>query len=413
MPDTPIRLLHFADLHIGMENFGQIDPATGVNQRVLDFVQRLKDVVDAALEREADLVIFAGDAFKTRDPNPTYQRELARQVMRLSQAGVAAVLLVGNHDVPIIANRASSVDIFRTLEVPNVVVGRKEEVHRIQTRRGPVQVATAPWPQRARLLQADEHRAMSADALDRALEGVVSAELERLAAEVDPAVPAVLTAHFTVSGAKFGSERNVMVGRDTIVSLSALNHPAWDYVALGHIHQHQDLNAGGYPSVVYSGSLERIDFGEEREAKGFCWVELRRGSTTWEFVPVRARRFITIDVDATRDGDTPTDAVLREIERHDVADAVVRVRVELLPPQDILFKPKDVERALGAARFVVGIGRNVQREARSRLGLENAESLTPTQLLERYFASKTTPPERIDALMQLARGILDPRDPDR
>ena len=410
MPETlPIRLLHFADLHIGMENFGQLDPETGVNQRVLDFIQRLRDIVDTALEREADLVIFAGDAFKTRDPNPTYQRELARQVMRLAKAGVPIVLLVGNHDIPVIANRASSVDIFRTLEVPNVIVGRKEELHRIQTRRGVIQVGTAPWPQRARLLQMDESRNLNAEQLDQLLATTVADELQHLAAQVDPGLPAVLTGHFTVSGARFGSERSVMIGQDVVINLSALNLPAWDYVALGHIHKHQDLNPGNYPSVVYSGSLERIDFGEEFEPKGFCWVNVLRGETTWEFVSVPARRFITIDADATQDGETPTEAVLRAIERHDVQDAVVRARVTLLQSQDALFKPRDIERAVRerGARFFVGIQKQIQREIRSRIGVRNPESLTPSQLLERFLISKGTPQDRAESLMALANQIFN------
>lgn len=409
MPATsPIRLLHFADLHIGMENFGQIDPDTGVNQRVLDFIQRLRDIVDMALEREADLVIFAGDAFKTRDPNPTYQRELARQVMRLARAGVPIVLLVGNHDIPIIANRASSVDIFRTLEVPNVIVGRKEELHRIETRRGVIQVGTAPWPQRARLLQQEENRNLNAEQLDRLLADTVTDELRRLSEQVDPALPAVLAGHFTVSGARFGSERSVMIGQDVVINLSALNLPAWDYVALGHIHKHQDLNPGNYPSVVYSGSPERIDFGEEFEPKGFCWVNVARGETSWEFVTVPARRFITIDADATRDGDAPTEAVLRAIERHDLQDAVVRARVTLLQAQDAVFRPRDIERVIRerGARFFVGIQKQIQREMRSRIGVRNPESLTPAQLLERFFISKATPPDRMKALMELAGQII-------
>lgn len=410
MPETlPIRLLHFADLHIGMENFGQLDPETGVNQRVLDFIQRLRDIVDTALEREADLVIFAGDAFKTRDPNPTYQRELAREVMRLTRAGVPIVLLVGNHDIPIIANRASSVDIFRTLEVPNVIVGRKEELHRIQTRRGVIQVGTAPWPQRARLLQAAENRGLNAQQLDQLLAATVADELQRLAAQVDPSLPAVLAGHFTVSGARFGSERSVMIGQDVVINLSALNLPAWDYVALGHIHKHQDLNPGNYPSVVYSGSLERIDFGEEYDPKGFCWVNVLRGETTWEFVSVPARRFITIDADATQDGETPTEAVLRAIERHDVQDAVVRARVTLLQSQDALFKPRDIERAVRerGARFFVGIQKQIQREIRSRIGVRNPESLTPAELLERFLISKGTPRDRAESLMALANQIFN------
>ncbi len=126
MTSSPIRVLHFADIHIGMENFGRIDPTTGINQRVLDFVRRMAEVVTYALENDADCVIFAGDAFKTRDPNPTYQREFARQLMRLSKTDIPIVLLVGNHDTPIMEKRATSIDIFGVLDVPHVIVASTE-----------------------------------------------------------------------------------------------------------------------------------------------------------------------------------------------------------------------------------------------------------------------------------------------
>jgi exonuclease SbcD len=403
----PIRLLHFADIHIGMENFGQIDPATGVNQRVLDFVKRMSDITDYALQHDADIVIFSGDAFKTRDPSPTYQREFARQIMRLARQNIPTVLLVGNHDMPIMDKRASSVDIFRTLDVPNVIVGHKEELRRIETKRGVIQVGTAPWPIRSRLLQHEEHRSMNVDELDHALEKIVEEELDRLANEVDPALPAVLAGHFTVAGSKYGSERSVMIGRDTVVKLGALNRPAWDYVALGHIHKHQDVNSGQYPPVVYSGNLERIDFGEEQEAKGFCWVQVARGATTWEFIPVKARPFVTIDVDATHDGDTPTDAALRALERTNYEGAIVRIRVKLNQAQEPLFKTKEVEKALKGMHYMVGISKNVQRDVRSRIGLNKAESLTATELLHTYLVSKNTAGPHLDSLMDMAKGFLD------
>ncbi len=404
----PVRVLHFADIHIGMENYGHLDRATGVNQRVLDFIRGLKTVVDYALDHEADLVIFAGDAFKTRDPNPTILREFSRQLMRLSAAQVPTILLVGNHDMPLIEKRANSVDIFNTLAVPFITVGKTERLHLIETRRGMVQVATAPWPARSRLMaSADEYRKLSIEDLDRELERVVGDELQRLASEVDPGLPAILTGHFTVGGAQFGSERNVMIGRDAVISLAALANPAWDYVALGHIHKHQQVNRGSLPPVVYSGSLERIDFGEESDAKGFVWVELVRGQTIWRFVPVSVRPFITIDADATHDGETPTDAVLRAIERHDVTGAVVRVRVKLLHEQEAHFRPKLVEDALAAAHFVASISREVERDARSRIGIENAESLSPLELLDRYFKSRSTSAERTADLLEVAKTLIE------
>lgn len=400
-----------------MENYGQIDPVTGVNERVLDFIRRLKDIVDYALENDADLVIFAGDAFKTRDPNPTYLREFGRQLMRLSRAGLPTLVLVGNHDMPLMDKRATSLDVFRTLDVPNIIVGTREQLHRIQTKRGVAQVATVPWPLRSRLLQLDtnddtqpQYRRMTIDQLDRELEKLVEEEIQRLANEADPSLPLVLAGHFSVSGATFGSERGVMVGRDALISIAALSHQNIDYVALGHIHKHQSLNGEQKPPIVYSGSLERIDFGEEREAKGFCWVELRRGATTWQFVPVKVRRFLTIDVDATGDGDTPTDAVLRAIERHDVTDAVVRVRVKLTAPQEVHFKPKEVETALKTAKFVAGIARDVQRDNRTRIGIANPEAKSPLELLDAYFISKNTPQDRAQALLQLAKEVIGGKD---
>ncbi|MCK4315539.1 MAG: exonuclease SbcCD subunit D [Anaerolineae bacterium] len=400
-----IRLLHFADLHVGMENYGRLDPATGVNGRVLDFLRRFDELIDYGLEREVDLVIFAGDAYKRRTPNPTYQRAFARRVKRLADAGVPVVLLVGNHDLPTMVQRASSVDIFRTLDVPNVVVGRVEDIHHIETRRGPVQVATVPYPVRQRLLAHDEYRGLSIEELDKVLEHTVTKNIEAMAAMLDPEIPAVLTAHLTVSGATFGSERSVMIGRDAVILKSALADPAWDYVALGHVHKHQSLNDGGYPPVVYAGSLERIDFGEEGQPKGFCWVELARGEATWEFVEVDARPFVTVRADV-RQALNPLMALQQAVVAHDLQDAVVRLILRLRADQEPLVRDRDVRGLLSDAYFVGGINREVEREARVRLGSLAPEEMTDRELLAKYLEAKNTDPERTEVLLKHAEAIF-------
>jgi exonuclease SbcD len=402
---TRIRLLHLADLHIGMENYGRLDPATGVNGRVLDFLHRFDKVIDYGLEREVDLVIFAGDAFKTRNPTPTYQRAFARRVKRLADAGVPVILLVGNHDLPAMVQRASSVDIFRTLEVSNVLVGRDERLHRVETRHGPVQIATVPYPVRQRLLVNDEYRGLSIKQLDEALRDIVTRNIEALARQLDPQVPAVLAAHLSVSGATFGSERSVMIGRDAVVLKSALADPAWDYVALGHVHKHQSLNDDGHPPVVYAGSLERIDFGEEGQPKGFCWVELARGETTWEFVEVDARRFVTVRADV-RDELNPLMALQQVVAAHDLRDAVVRLILHLRADQEPLVRDRDVRALLSDAYFVGGINREVEREARVRLGSLAPEEMTDQDLLAKYLETKNTDPEQIKVLLEHAEEIF-------
>jgi exonuclease SbcD len=404
-----IRLLHFADLHIGMENYGRLDPRSGVSGRVLDFLGRFDQLIDYGRERDVDLVIFSGDAFKTRDPNPTYQRAFARRVKQLADAGVPVVLLVGNHDLPAMAQKASSIDIFHTLAVPNVIVGRVEQVHRIETRRGPVQVVTVPYPVRGRLLSHSEYRGLSMADLDRALQQVVTDTIEALKAGLDPEIPTVLVGHFSVSGAVWGSERSVMLGRDVVVPKSALADPVFDYVALGHIHKHQNLTAGeaGAPPVVYAGSLERIDFGEEGQPKGFCWVELARGGTTWEFVEGDARRFLTIRVDVRANEESdPTQAVLDAIARHDIDDAVVRLIVQTTPDTEARLRDREIEKELEPANYVAAFVKETERPERVRLGGAAPESLTPAELLERYLESKNTSPARAEKLLHYAEAIF-------
>jgi exonuclease SbcD len=425
----PIRALHFADLHIGMENYGKIDPATGISSRIRDFLDRLDEVIAYAFGHDADLILFAGDAFKTRDPDPTQQREFARRIKKLAER-TPVLMLVGNHDVPGIAARATSVDIFSTLEVPNVIVGRAPGSRVVETKRGPVFLAWMPFPVRSRLLARDDSRGGSIEDLDRALESAVNDALADFAREAaGQAMPRVLAGHFSVGGATFGSERSVMVGRDLVIAKSALADPAWDYVALGHIHKHQNLTAhdllpspagrgaggegiGGegelrFPPVVYSGSLERIDFGEEVEPKGFCWLNLARGATTWDFVPVHARRFHTLRIKARGEAD-PTQAVLDHLAARDLRDAIVRVTVELDEGQEPLLRKREIEQALTAAGVstVAGLSIEVERTVRVPGVGGAAESLTPAQWLERYLAAKAKSPERATVLLRAAERLL-------
>jgi exonuclease SbcD len=405
MPNR-ISVLHFADIHIGMENYGHIDSSTGINSRVLDFLRRFDEVIDYGLSHDVDLVIFAGDAFKTRDPSPTLQREFARRIKRFVDADVPVVMLVGNHDLPAMEKKASSIDIYRTLGVPNVIIGWAEELHVIDTKRGKVQVATAPYPMRNRLLAQAEHRGKSIEELDKTLQEIVGDNIRAMAEQLDPEVPSILTGHFTVSGATYGSERSVMIGRDVAVLKSVLNDGPWDYVALGHIHKHQDLNDGRYPAMVYSGSLERIDFGEEKEAKGFCWIELERGNTTWQFVEVNARPFVTINLDV-REEDDPTLAAQGTLAQIDVTDAIVRVNVRLRPEQDASLREKDLRAALHDADYIAAINRQADREVRERLGGLSPEGMTPKQLLQKYLFAKNVDDDRIDLLAQYAERIFE------
>jgi exonuclease SbcD len=400
-----IRLLHFADLHLGVENYGRMDPTTGLSTRLMDFLRVYDQVVDYALENDISLVVFAGDAYKTRDPNPTYEREFAQRIQRLSTAGIPTVLVAGNHDTPSALGRAITVEIFATLEVENVHVAKKPEVIRIETKDGPVQIVALPWITRSALLARDEYKNKNLEEINQLiLDKVINIfeGPEGLISQLDRTLPTILAAHATVQGAVYGSERSVMLGQEVILPPSLAKNPAFDYVALGHIHKHQVLNE--QPPVIYSGSIERIDFGEEREDKGFVVAEVERGRATWQFVKTDARRFVTIEVDVQ--SDDPTAEILEAIANRDIEDAVVRIIIHTIAEKEPLINEDEIRRALAGAFHIAAIVKDVERKVRLRLGDQPIEEMTPRQMLERYFQVKQTPPERTQLLLKHAEQIF-------
>lgn len=404
----PINVLHLADIHIGMENYGRFEAKSGLNNRVLDFLRRLAEAIDYALEHEADLCIVAGDAYKNQRPNPTLQREFARRIKRLVNAGIPTILLVGNHDMSTADRAASSLDIFKTLDVPGITVANREMLCQLTCRRGqPLQVAAVPYPQRNRLLNQDHFRNMTIEELDQALAGIVGQNINDLAQEArkNPDLPTIFTGHFSVSEARQGSEQSVMLGRDIVIMKSLLADPAWDYVAMGHIHKHQELNGGHHPPIVYPGSLERIDFGEEREPKGFVWVRLEKGSAEWEFIPVKSRKFLTIRVDV-RESDDPMTDILDKIDECDFKQAITRVIIQAKEEQDPLIEDRQIQQALKEASYVASINHEVERHHRRRLGDTNIEELTPLMALSLYLEAKGIDTARKEILLEHAEAII-------
>lgn len=399
-----IRILHLADVHLGVETYGRIDPSTGLNSRLLDFAAALDQVVDYALDGDVHLVLFAGDAYRNRDPNSTCQREFARRIWKLASNGVQVFLLVGNHDLPAAAGRANSVDIFETLEVQNVHVGRKPGVHRLHTRAGPVQIVALPWLPRSQVFTREDQKNATPEQVSQLIGEYVARFVDRAATEVDRDTPAILAAHLSVMGAVWGSEKSVMLGQDVVVPRSLLALPPFDYVALGHVHRHQVL--GNLPLTVYSGSLERIDFGEEKEDKGFVVVDLEKGSAEYEFHKVDARRFLTVEVDIRTDDPMPE--ILSSLDKQDLAGAIVRVLIRTTPEREGRIQYNEIRRHLVSrdVAHVAAITKQVDRRHRMVFSGRLAEEMTPLQALDLYLKNKQVPAERSSVLMRYASTIV-------
>ena len=411
-----MKILHFADLHLGVESYGRIDPATGISSRLLDFLSVLDQLVDYALDNRVDLVLFCGDAYKSREPSQTQQREFAKRINRLSTSGIPIFLLVGNHDLPNAKGKATSTEIFDTLAIKNVYVSNRPDIYRIPTDSGIIQIASLPWLSRSALSSKEETKNLTFDQIKQRLQQVLTNIIAAHAAKLDPTLPSILAAHVWVAGAQIGSERLMTIGQEHVLLPSNIANPAFDYIALGHIHKHQVLSSS--PPVVYAGSLERIDFGEEGDDKGFYIVEIEpdqpagRRLVSFDFHPVTGRRFVTINVNIEPEDTDPTSTVLRAIHPNGegkVRDAIVRLQISLPAEIEGQLRDNDIRDALKEAYYFT-IAKDVRQTARPRLGRFTAEEITPLEALKTYLEAKKVPAAQAKLLLQYGEKLIQEQE---
>jgi exonuclease SbcD len=395
-----LRFIHTADIHFGMENYGKIDPKTGIHSRLLDFEKALNFCIDYALDNDIDFFLFSGDAYKTTNPSPTQQRLLMRCFLRLYKAGIPLVIIIGNHDNPLSFGKATSLDIFGELPLQGFHVITKPTSFILQTQKGPVQLVGIPWPNRTNIAIAHNHTFKSAYALTDYIAQSMSALIKQFAQELDPHIPAVLAGHLTVSSGIFsGSEKRAIYGNDPIFLPSQLAIEPFDYVALGHLHRYQNLNPNGYPALVYSGSIERVDFGERNEDKGFCVVTIeKKGTTHHQFIKTPMRPFIQIEVSLQSDHDQ-TEQVLNALTKHKLDGAIVKIIYRIPSGQKDTVNLQKVSAACSQAMYVVSITPVRTFEHREKRAPLKAEMDFPT-LLSAYFDTKPELKHKKNILIQ-------------
>jgi len=223
----------------------------------------------------------------------------------------------------------------------------------------------------------------------------------------DPSLPTILTAHASVEGAVYGGERTVLLGKDFVLPKSMVADPRLDYVALGHIHKAQDLNEKNHPPVVYSGSIERVDFGEVQDDKYYVVAEVDKGKTRYEWRnlsnirPLHDRHLRVTDQE-----DITGQAINALPEPKVMEDAIVRLVLEYPRAWAPLIDDKAIQE-YSADTFELHLVKRPQMEERIRLPQDQVVGdMTPAELLEQFWQASHVPEEDVEALQELAASIL-------
>ncbi|MCA2717064.1 exonuclease subunit SbcD [Microcystis sp. M169S2] len=403
-----IKILHLSDIHMGSGfSHGRLNPKTGLNTRLEDFMGSLSLCIDRAIASPVDLVLFGGDAFPDATPPPFVHEAFASQFRRLADAKIPTVLLVGNHDQHSQGNGGVSLSIYRTLAVPGFIVGDRLTTHRITTRNGDIQVITLPWLTRATLLTRPETEGLSLSGVNELLINRLEPVLEGEIRQLDTSLPTVLLAHLMADRASLGAERFLAVGKGFTVPLSLLNRPQFEYVALGHVHKHQNLNPSNDPPIVYPGSIDRVDFSEEKEDKGYVLIEVAKGEVKWEFCPLPVRTFCSIEVDVSQAAN-PQKELLKALKKHDIQEAVIRLVYKIRSEQLELINTNQLDEALKTAHSYSIRAELISQLTRPRLPeLGVGNQLDPMEALKAYIDNKEDLRDIVDDMLEAAQLLLN------
>ena len=274
-----MRLLHTSDWHLG-QHF--MDKSRQAEHQAL--IAWLLEQVEA---QAVDAVLVAGDIFDTGTP-PSYARELYNQlVVRLNKAGIALLLLGGNHDSP--ATLGESRELLAHLGTTVIAATHEDPATQVivlpQSNGDPGCIVCAiPFIRPRDVLQsqagqsAEDKQLSLQTAIHEHYGAVFAAAIERqsaLAAEHGPnfgrLLPIIATGHLTTVGASTSeSVREIYVG--ALEAFPTAAFPPADYIALGHIHRPQKV--GGLEHIRYCGSPIPLGFDEARQTKEMLLVDL-------------------------------------------------------------------------------------------------------------------------------------------
>jgi exonuclease SbcD len=323
-----MKIIHTADWHL-CDRLGRID-------RTDDLHTRVERVAQFCQERDADVLLIAGDVFDDQASVDDMTRALTRLrdvFTPFFARGGTILALTGNHDRD---GRINMVRAGMTLAVPAAGRDGPLEGGRMYLLNGRavatltaadgsrVQFVFVPYPFASRYeVSAAEYRTKEEE--NRLLHGRIAEWVQGLPnnPRFDPRLPTVLAAHLHVRGAEVGApSKYVLTERDDVQFDFADLNPGWAYIALGHVHKPQALK--DQANVRYCGSLDRLDFGETHDDHGVLFVEVGRTGLAREpeHLPIPATPFHTV---ALADPETELTALA---ERYpDRETAIVRVIV--------------------------------------------------------------------------------------
>lgn len=256
-----MKILHTADWHIG-KKLHKYDLSK-------DFDFFIAWLCEQVEKEQVDVVLISGDVFDLANPSSEARQQYYQSLIRLGRLGCSLVITGGNHDSPAMLNAPA--EILKELNM-HVIGGMPENLENLiiplENKNKEVEciVAAIPYLREADLRQAKEGQTYEArlEAVQLGIEQYFSKAIEFCKAKFS-GIPAIAMGHLFATGAiSSESEREIQIGNQA--AFNALRFgDFFNYIALGHIHKPQQVNA--IKPTFYSGSPLPLSFSERNDQK--------------------------------------------------------------------------------------------------------------------------------------------------
>lgn len=240
------------DTHFGAGyNLGKLDQDTQLNSRLLDFANTFDSIVNEFMKREVKIVVITGDIFETRHPTSAQLNAFSKCIQHAINNNLEVVVVVGNHDQQRTIS-TTTVDIFNSLKTPGISIYSNFGVHEVKDEFGN-NVNFILMPYRDRRMTGAK---INSDAINE-----IKEELNELCKDLDS--PKIAVGHFMMDKSITGENPDSFSINELILPLNIFDD--FDVTIMGHVHKHAILSKN--PLIMYSGSMEKISFGEKHHIK--------------------------------------------------------------------------------------------------------------------------------------------------
>lgn len=382
-----MRIVAIADLQIGESRCGTIDPTSGLHTREIDFFNSIDTVINFALDEKnnIDLVAILGDIYADRKPTMTQQREFAKRIARLSNAQKETIILQGNHDISEDESEAHTSSVIQEFDIPYVsVVDEPKVLHYNETA-----VIAVPYLSRKRL---------HFRTLDEAVNHYK--EIVEMLRSQSGKKNNVCLIHQTVENSIMpAGYRDLSTMDEIVVPLKLFDD--FDITICGHIHKHQALQKK--PPVLYVGSIDRVDFGEAKEEKGFVLYDGDKDKVI--FAKLNVRDFLDLKVDVTN-VENIQEKLIEDLGNVELEEKIVKLVVKVKESDVVKINVPDINKMLKKSFYSNGMSFDIVRERRTR-DEKMSESLSLYSALESYIENRKEYKSIKDSMLKEGKTIID------